>query len=138
MRSFKPIRDEALSLLAGLGILLLLLAVIFCSFVSLFSVCSLYEDMVITEQTREDGAYTVKLLQTSEAFLFSGVSGAVALYDQDGKRLDYAAFHHGHDTVRVEAEDLKSVVWGEQGVTVTVSDHADPGDQTLYIPYPKK
>ena len=66
MRSFKPIRDEALSLLAGLGILLLLLAVIFCSFVSLFSACSLYEDRVITEQTREDGAYTVKLLQTSE------------------------------------------------------------------------
>ena len=138
MRSFKPIRDEALSLLAGLGILLLLLAVIFCSFVSLFSACSLYEDRVITEQTRVDGVYTVKLLQTSEAFLFGGVSGAVALYDQDGKRLDYAAFHLGHDTVRVEAEDLIGVVWGEQGVTVTVSDHDDPGDQALYIPYPKK
>jgi hypothetical protein len=52
--------------------------------------------------------------------------------------LDYAAFHLGHDTVRVEAEDLIGVVWGEQGVTVTVSDHDDPGDQTLYIPYPKK
>ena len=126
------------SILPGIAVLLLLLAVISYALLSILRCCSFYEDKVITEQTREDGVYTVKLMQTSEAFLFSGVSGAVALYDQDGKRLDYAAFHLGHDTVRVEAEDLKSVVWGEHGVTVIVADHDDPGDQTFYIPYPNE
>ena len=137
MRSFKPIRDEALSLLAALGILLLLLAVIFCSFMSLFSACSLFEDKVITEETREDGAYTVKLIQTGEPFLLSPVSAAVALYNERGKRIGYVSFGLGNDGGGVDADNLKSVEWGEESVTVTVKGwESDP--EVYTIPYSKK
>ena len=134
----KRFLTDALGVLCGIGIAFLFLAVILASLLSVFRSCSLYEDTVITAQTREDGAYTVKLLQTSEAFLFSGVTGAVALYGEDGSRLDYVTFHLGHDTVRVRKEDLKNVVWGDGGVTLTVADYDDPEDQVFWLPYPEK
>ena len=56
------------SILPGIAVLLLLLAVISYALLSILRCCSFYEDKVITEQTREDGVYTVKLMQTSEVY----------------------------------------------------------------------
>lgn len=137
MRTFKQIRGQVLSLLWGLGIILLLLAVLFVSLMTVFNSCSLHEDRVITEETREDGAYTVKLIQTGEPFLLSPVSAAVALYNERGKRIGYVTFGLGNDGGGVDAENLKSVEWGEESVTVTVKGwESDP--EVYTIPYAKK
>lgn len=138
MNSMKRICNEALSLLTGLGILLLLLAVIFVSCMTLFNACSLYEDEIITVNTREDGAYTVKLLQTGVPFLVGPTSAAVALYDENGKRVDFVTFALGNDGGNVEEKNLKSVVWGEDSVTVTVKGFEEDEARSYVLTYPKK
>jgi hypothetical protein len=137
VRTVKQVCGEAISLLAGFGILLLLLAVLFVSLMTVFNSCSLHKDRVITEETREDGAYTVKLIQTGEPFLLSPVSAAVALYNERGKRIGYVTFGLGNDGGGVDADNLQSVEWGEESVTVTVKGwESDP--EVYTIPYSKK
>ena len=60
-------------LLPGIAVLLLLLAVNFFCFGSLFRSCASYkpDPVLITDQAREDGAYTVKLWQTGAPFLLT-------------------------------------------------------------------
>ncbi len=133
----KHFLTDALGVLYGIGIALLLLAVIFVSIGSLFRSCTL-DPVFITGQPREDGAYAVKLWQTDAPFLLGPTPAVLTLHDESGRQVWVDSFYVTNDGGPVVPQNLLSVVWEDSGVTVTVKGTEGDGVLVVVLPYPSE
>ena len=127
-------------ILPGIAVLILLLAVNFFCFGSLFRSCASFvpDPVLITEQAREDGAYTVKLWQTGAPFLLGPTPVALTLHDASGRQVWVDSFYVPNDGGPAEPQNLLSIVWDDSGATVTMKGMEGGVVFVVVLPYPSE
>ena len=96
------------------------------------------DPVLITEQAREDGAYTVKLWQTGAPFLLGPTPVALTLHDASGRQVWVDSFYVTNDGGPAEPQNLLSIVWDDSGATVTMKGMEGGGVFVVVLPYPSE
>ena len=127
-------------ILPGIAVLILLLAVNFFCFGSLFRSCASYkpDPVLITDQAREDGAYTVKLWQTGAPFLLGPTPVKLTLHDASGRQVWADSFYVTNDGGPSVPQNLLSVAWDDSSATVTMKGMEGDGVFVVVLPYPSE